>query len=477
MEKNCVGVVIGHRDVFPGTLAEAGRKRVLAALEKMGVQPIIPGELETRYGAVSCYEDAKKYARFFREHAEEISGFIISLPDFGDESSIAASVRLADVRLPVYVHAFPDDPRKCNIQNRNDSFCGKFSLCNNLKQAGISFSVGESHVLDPDTEEFAFEVSRFLGVCRVVKGLRNVKIGWIGARTPDFRTVRFSEKILERNGISVETVDLSHILVCAEELRDSDPEVLKRTAELDAYCVNQENVPREAIVKSARLSLAIERWITEREVSAYALQCWPALQKSFGIYPCTFMSFLSERFIPSACETDVMGAVSMYALQLSSGTPSALFDINNNFGGDPEKMILFHCSNCPTSFMERTKTTYNAMAVKGDGLERSFAVFKGILKPGRITFARVMTDDVEGRIRSYLAEAEVVSDSVETFGTTGVVRMRNLPAFLRHLCERGFEHHSAVSRSSSALILNEAFSKYLGWDVYFHNGPAAEERG
>jgi L-fucose isomerase-like protein len=76
-----------------------------------------------------------------------------------------------------------------------------------------------------------------------VKGLRNVKIGWIGARTPDFRTVRFSEKILERNGISVETVDLSHILVCAEELRDSDPEVLKRTAELDAYCVTRRTSP------------------------------------------------------------------------------------------------------------------------------------------------------------------------------------------------------------------------------------------
>jgi len=416
MNKVSIGVVIGHRDVFPGSIAEAGRKKVLSALRRLGLRPLIMGERETQYGAVSCLEDAKKYARFFREHSGEIAGFLISLPDFGDESSITASIRLADLKLPVFVHAFPDDPRRCDIENRNDSFCGKFSLCNNLKQAGIPFSIGAKHVLDPEGEEFANEINWFFGVCHVINGLRNVRIGSIGARTPDFRTVRFSEKILERNGISVETVDLSQILAVAGGLRDSDPEVSKRIAELDAYCVNQEGVPKEAITKNAKISLAVERWLTERDVSAFALQCWPALQKSYGIYPCTFMSFLTERFIPSACETDVMGALSMYALQLASGTPSALFDINNNYGDDPEKMILFHCSNCPTSFMNRVSTSFNAMAVKGDGLENSFAVFRGILKPGRITFARIMTDDTAGRISSYLAEAEVVSDSVETFG-------------------------------------------------------------
>lgn len=473
MDKVSIGVVIGHRDVFPGSLAEIGRKKVLTALGRLGLRPLIMGEEETRYGAISCLEDAKKYARFFREHSGEIIGFLISLPDFGDESSIAALIRLTDLRLPVFVHAFPDDLERCDIQNRNDSFCGKFSLCNNLRQAGIPFSVGAKHVLDPEGEEFADEVSWFLGVCRVVNGLRNARIGSIGARTPDFRTMRFSEKILERNGISVETVDLSYILSIAEELRVSDPDVSKRISVLDAYCVNQEGVPKEVIAKNAKLSLVIERWLTEREVSAYALQCWPALQKSYGIYPCTFMSFLSDRLIPSACETDVMGALSMYALQLASGTPSALFDINNNYGNDPEKMILFHCGNCPTSFMDRVRTSFNAMAVKGDGLEHSFAVFRGILKPGWITFARVMTDDTEGMIRSYLAEAEVVSDSVETFGSTGVVRMRNLPVFLRYLCEQGFEHHTAISRSSSAAVLHEAFSKYLGWNVYLHDGESS----
>ena len=64
----------------------------------------------------------------------------------------------------------------------------------------------------PSDESFINDLKNFIAVCRVVKGLRKVRIGAVGARPGAFNTVRYSEKILQRNGISVTTVDLSEIL-------------------------------------------------------------------------------------------------------------------------------------------------------------------------------------------------------------------------------------------------------------------------
>jgi hypothetical protein len=47
-----------------------------------------------------------------------------------------------------------------------------------------------------------------------------------------------------------------------------------------------------------------------------------------------------DQLIPSACEVDVTGVASMYALQLASLKPSALVDWNNNYGSDPDRCVL-----------------------------------------------------------------------------------------------------------------------------------------
>lgn len=222
-----------------------------------------------------------------------------------------------------------------------------------------------------------------------------------------------------------------------------------------------------------KMSLAVERWVTEHELDAYSIQCWPSMQKSLGIFPCIFMSFMSDRLIPSACETDVLGAVSMYALQLATGSPSGLFDLNNNTG-DPDRMVLFHCGNCPVSLMKNATAGYNAMAVEDGSTASAFSTLHGSLKRGTFTFARVSTDDVTGRIRSYIGEGEVTDEAVDSFGTVGVMEVQGLQRLLRFLCREGFEHHVALNEGRSAEVLHEAFTNYLGWQVHHHGGEAAE---
>ena len=96
------------------------------------------------------------------------------------------------------------------------------SACNNLAQYGIPYSLTTLHTEAPDSELFARDLDWFAAVCRVTRGLRRLRIGAIGARPAAFNTVRYSEKILEANGISVEPIDLSEILGRIARMSDGD---------------------------------------------------------------------------------------------------------------------------------------------------------------------------------------------------------------------------------------------------------------
>jgi L-fucose isomerase-like protein len=464
-----LGVIIGHREVFPGSLAEHGRSELLSILKAKGVRTVLLAANDTAYGSVSCLEDARKYAALFKESHDRIDGIFVSLADFGDEASIAFAIRESGLEVPVFVHAWPDYPAHFSIEERRDAFCGKFSTCNNLKQSGIKFTIGETHVAALSSVEFGSDLERFLGVCRVVNGLKHSRVGCIGARVGDFKTVRFSEKILQRSGISVETIDLSEMIADAREIKPGSAELRQRINELEAYCLGSGNIPAQPTEDIARFSIAVENWARGNKLDAYALQCWPSLQRGLGIFPCSFMSYLSDHSLPSACETDVMGAVSMLALQLASGKPSALFDLNNNWEEDPDMMVLFHCSNCPVSLLKNPKATYNAMAVKGNGIDKSYSTLTGSVKPGDFTYARAMTDDCSGGITTYFGEGSVVEKDLKTFGTVGVIRIERLQRLLAHLCNNGFEHHVAINEGRVASVLSESFGNYLGWATYRHS--------
>ena len=207
-----IGVIIGNRDFFPDKLVGECRADLMAAFEKAGVKPIMLEENETKLGGVETFQEAQKCAALFKKHADEIMGVLVVLPNFGDEKGVAETLKLAGLNVPVLVQAYPDDLDKMDVARRRDAWCGKISVCNNLYQFGIKYSLTTKHVVHPSDETFAQDLKDFIAVCRVVKGLRNVRIGAVGARPGAFNTVRYSEKILQRNGISVVTVDLSQIL-------------------------------------------------------------------------------------------------------------------------------------------------------------------------------------------------------------------------------------------------------------------------
>jgi L-fucose isomerase-like protein len=467
MHKVTLGVIVGNRGFFPNHLCETGRQEVLDVLAEEGIGAVILDPATTPFGSVETLQDAAKCAALFKAHREEIDGILVTLPNFGDERGIANAIRLAGLDVPVLVQAFPDQDARMTAADRRDSFCGKMSACNNMRQYGIKYTLTSLHTVAPDSESFRQDLRRFAATCRVVRGLRGARIGMLGARPAAFITVRFSEKLLEKAGISVEVMDLSEAFGRVGRLANDDPAVNHRLDEIQDYIATA-NIPPEALLKMAKFSLVMEGWMEENELVATAVQCWTAMQEYFGIVPCTVMSMMSNVLKPSACEADITGAVGMYAMALASGKPSALVDWNNNYGDDPDKGVIFHCSNLPADFFQEAEMSFQEIIAGTVGKENTYGTIVGRIKAGPFTYCRVSTDDERGVIRAYLGEGVLTADPLSTFGGFGVVEIPNFQGLLHHICTNGYEHHVAVNRAQVAAALDEALTKYMDWDIYYH---------
>ncbi len=464
-----LGVIVGNRGFFPAELARDGRAAMLAQLEAWNIRPICLTPEETRHGAVESYQEAKQCAALFRRHRDELDGVLVTLPNFGDERAIAAALRLSELNLPVLVHAFPDAAGQMRMGQRRDSVCGKMSACNNLRQFGIKYSLTREHVSAVDSAALRRDLADFAAVCRIVRGLRHSRVGAIGARPAAFNTVRYSEKLLELAGISVEVIDLSEILGRIGRLADDAAAVSDKLAAIQHY-VPTGSVPRAALLKMAKLGVVIEQWMAAHELTGASIQCWTALEEFFGVVPCTIMSMMSQGLVPSACEVDMVGMLAMRALQLASGSASAIVDWNNNFGDDPDKAVIFHCSNLPKDFFAAAdwKMDFQEIIAGSVGQANTYGTVTGKITPGPLTLLRISSDDIQGRLRAYVTEGESTADALASFGGYGVVKVPRLQALLAYACREGFEHHVSVNRSHVAAPIAEALGNYLGWEVYHH---------
>jgi L-fucose isomerase-like protein len=436
-------------------------------LESAGIDVVALTPEQSKHGAVETHEEAKRCAALFRAASDRIDGVIVTLPNFGDERAIADTLRLARLNVPVLVQATPDTPSKMTIAHRRDSFCGKMSACNNLKQYGIPYSLTTLHTVAPNSDEFKKDLAWFAGVCRVVNGLRNLRIGAIGARPAAFNTVRYSEKLLEASGISVETLDLSEVLGRISRMKDDDEQAVRKLQTIQKY-VSTSGIPQAALLKMAKLGAVVDEWMSSASVHISAVQCWTSIEENLGVVPCTVMSMMSDNLLSSACEVDVCGVLSMHCLRLASETPSALLDWNNNYGSDPDKAVCFHCSNLPKHFFRDVKMDYQEIIAGTVGKDNTFGTCVGRVKSGPMSYARFSTDDRTGRIRGYVGGGNFTDDPLETFGGAGVVQISHMQELLRYICEKGFEHHVAANFSTVPGIVHEAATQYLGWETYWH---------
>jgi L-fucose isomerase-like protein len=282
--------------------------------------------------------------------------------------------------------------------------------------------------------------------------------------------------LFENAGISVETLDLSEALGRARRLQDDHPTVSTKLDAVRDY-ISTAGIPSDSLLKMAKLGVVIDDWMKDQQLVASAIQCWTSMQEFFGIVPCTLMSMMSNSLVPSACETDIAGAVAMASLAMASGEPSAIVDWNNNYGDDPNKGVIFHCSNLPGDIFLGHETVdpddiaamdYQEIIASVMDKGNTYGTIVGRVKPSPFTYLRISTDDLKGKIVAYIGEGKLTDDPLKTFGGYGVVEVPDLQGLLNYICTKGFEHHVSINLSEVADAVYEALTKYLGWEVYYH---------
>lgn len=463
VEKTTFALMFGNRGFFPASLMAGARRELSQRLKKLGHKTLMMDAAATRFGAVETPAEGRKFARFLQEHRGEYGGVILCLPNFGDETGAIAALK--DAGTPILIHAYPDDLDKMAPAKRRDSFCGKFSIMDVFCQYGLKFTSLQPHVVKPSSKAFAQNVDLFDRTCRVVNGMKNLVVGAIGARTTAFKTVRIDEVALQRHGITVETLDLSDIFARVKALRMSDKSVQAKARLLKGYS-SWRGVPKAAFENIARLGVVFDRVIEEYGLDAMAPRCWVEMQQQLGISPCVLLSELNERGIPTACEVDIGSAVTMAALRLASGEVTTCLDWNNNYGDAEDKCILFHCGPVPQSMMtSKGCISDHAILANAAGPGMGYGCNQGRIAPAPFSFGNLLTD--EGKMKFYIGEGKFTRDLIprDFFGCAGVAQIPKLQAALQKIGYLGHRHHTGVTMGKVTAPLQEAFEKYLGYEV------------
>lgn len=463
MKKTTFALFFGNRGFFPASLIAGAREEMCRELNALGHEVLMLEESATRYGAVETPQEGEVFANFLRANRGKFGGVILCLPNFGDENGAVAALQEAGV--PIWIQAYPDDYDQMGPATRRDSFCGKLSIMDVFRQYGVKFTALKPHTVRPGSERFRANVDEFDRTCQVVKGVKGMVVGAIGARTTPFKTVRIDEVALQRRGVTIETFDMSDVFHRMHAVKPAEASYAEKAHQLREMTV-WDGVPERAFDNIVRLGVTLDGMIQEAHLDAVAIRCWTEIQTQMGISPCVAMGSLNELGLAAACEVDLGNAVAMKALHLASYQPVGLLDWNNNYYDEDDKCILFHCGPMPASLMEgKGHVTDHAILMSSVGEGNGYGCNQGRIKPMDFTFSSLMTD--EGQVKVYLGEGRFTNDPIPAnfFGVAGVAEIPNLQDVLLHIGVNGHRHHVSVTPGHLRRPLTEALGHYLEFDV------------
>jgi len=447
---------------MPGELILSARQDMIRAVTDQGFDYIIMDENATRFGAVETRDEGRLYAQWLREQQGRYDGVIFSMPIFVDENGAVEALK--DANVPILMQAYPDEIGKMDFKNRRDAYCGKFSVTDVFTQYGVPFTVMKPHVVHPSSAAFVQNLNEFAAVCRVVGGMKRFTIGAIGARTTAFKTVRFDELALQKLGITVESFDLSELVYKVQNLPDDNINVQQAVKRLNGY-TNCSNVPSCNLLTLAKIRVVMDDYIQTYKLDAVTLRCWNEMETILRVCPCVLLSELNDSGVVASCEIDLCSAIVMRAMNLASGSPTAVLDWNNNYGDHENKVILFHCGPVAQQLMTGKGTvTEHKMFAKNDP-GSGWGSNEGRIAAFDMTYSNCQTKD--GRLIVYVGEGRMTADPIEPefFGCAGVAEIADLEAKLLKLARGGFKHHTAIGVGHLKSVLTEAFGTYLGYDL------------
>jgi len=455
-KKTTFALFVSNRTTFPQEIVKAAMGEAAAAMQRNGIDCL-------KSFPVADETEGLRYAEFLEKNKGKFDGVIAVFPNFGDEGSTFTALR--DAGVPILFQAYPDQLDQMDISRRRDAFCGKISTVNLFRQTGIPCTVFPPHTVHPDSPVFDRNLKDFAAVCRVVKGMKRVRCGSIGARCTPFKTVRFDETALEQYGISNEAFDLTEVFQRFRELKPESKTVRELCEEYRNYATWPKG-SEEALKRTAGLTQVILDMIESYHLDLITLRCWTELEKEFRISPCAVLSFLNNRGIAANCEVDTVNALAMRMLSLAADAPAACLDWNNNYGDNENVCVLFHCGPTAACLMQKKGCIVDhPMFARVLGKGNGFGCNEGRMKPGVFTCAGGYTR--QGKLTFFLDQGRFLKEQLpkEFFGCGGIAEFDHLQEKMLSLLRYGFPHHVSLSYGNHCSVIREAVESYLKYDL------------
>lgn len=476
---------IGNRGFFPPKYMEEARRDLPQILSSLGHDSLMMPEEATRLGAVETKDEGDKFAQFLRDNQGKYDGVIWTHPNFGNEVGMSYALREEGKRRgKILLHGYPDDMDKLGPDDRRDAFCGIVSTMDVLYQMGVRFVKLAPHVVSPKSERFAENIDLFARICAgtsqdpykpvqpecCING-RNVLEGMVvlalGARTTPFYTTRFNELDAEKNGIRVETEDLSSVFHKMDQIKTNDPryELIKKRL-LNYTCWDKAPDLEHALDQQARFAIVMEEYVTTLKPDAIGVRCWTEFQQIRGISPCATMSYLNHFGIPTACEVDLGNAIAMAVMKKFGADAVACQDWNNNFFEDDNKFMFMHCGPHDTAWLKPGHyVATHGILDHAFGKNRGVGCIQGRFEPTDFTYGSCASEN--GKLKFYFGDGRVTEDELpsEYFGSAGVAEIARLQDVLLHVGHGGYKHHFSMGRGLVADKIISALRQHPGYEV------------
>ncbi|MBQ3702917.1 MAG: fucose isomerase [Oscillospiraceae bacterium] len=471
-----LGIIAVSRDCFPIGLSVARREAIVKTCG--GNIYECPVTVENEADMLKAVEDVK---------AAGVNALVVFLGNFGPETPETLIAKYFDGPC-MFVAAAEGDGDLIN--GRGDAYCGMLNCSYNLGMRHLKGYIPEYPV--GTAKDIGRMIKEFYPIARAVIGVQNLKIITFGPRPQDFFACNAPIKGLYEMGIEIEENSELDLLVSYKE-HAGDPRIPSVCDDMAKEMGEGKYFP-DLLERMAQFELTLLDWAENhkgaRKYVAFADKCWPAFPQQFGFEPCFVNSRLAARGIPVSCEVDIYGALSEYIGACISGDAVTILDINNSV---PAKMweesikgkfdyaltdtfMGFHCGNTPSCKMCADRAVkyqliqHRLLEPAGSEPDFTRGTLEGDIAPGEITFFRLQCDS-EGKLRSYIAEGEVLPVATTSFGGIGVFAIHEMGRFYRHvLIQKRFPHHGAVAFGHFGKALFEVF-KFLGVEDIGYNQP------
>jgi len=474
-----LGIVAVSRDCFPIELSRTRRIHVVRQCRAQRI-PIFEAKtiIENEKDTLKALEELK---------AANVNALVIYLGNFGPEGPTTLLAQKFDG--PVMYAAAAEETGSNLINGRGDAYCGMLNTSYNTGLRKLRPYIPEYPVGTP--ADIAEMIAGFVPVARIMLGLKKLKIFSFGPRPQDFLACNAPIKPLY--DIGVEIMENSELDLYDIFLKAKGDSRIKTVSRDMAKELGAGNTFPDLLEKLAQYEVALTKFMEANlgaaEYGVFANKCWPSYEPFFGFVPCYVNSRLASRGIPVSCEVDIYGVLSEYMATCATELPATLLDINNTVPADMYKtakkvvggykandlFMGFHCGNTAAACLIGGSIKYQLIMHRlmeaGKEPDITRGTLEGRIKTGDVTIFRLQST-AETILRSYIAQGEVLDIDPKSFGGIGVIGVKEMGRFYRHvLIEKRFPHHTAVAFAHAGKALYAAVSM-LGVEDISVNRPA-----